>query len=254
MRSAPNRLASDGARTVSARDTVARLKASGPHLSIGILTADLLQLGAELALLERVGAAIVHTDVMDGVFCPQLTVGVPFVRAQRTALLKDVHLMVDEPLQKVAWFVDAGADIITVHPEASRHPHRILQSLESARNANDPERGILRGIALDPGTPLDVVEPLLPACEYVLVLAVNPGWGAQTFIASTAERLARVRDLIRASGREILLGVDGGVTRANLATVLGFGADIVVTGSAVFDGVSPETNAREMLALARPGR
>jgi len=238
---------------VSAQDTVAKLKASGPHLSIGILTADLLQLGAELAMLERIGALMVHTDVMDGVFCPQLTVGVPFVRAQRTPLIKDVHLMVHEPVDKVSWFVAAGADVITVHPDASRHPHRVLQSLASAQNANDPDRGILRGVALGLSTPLEVVRPLLPECELVLVLAINPGWSGQQFAASALERLAAVRELISASGREVLLGLDGGVTRWNLPSILAMQPDIVVSGSAVFDGVSPETNARQMLALSRHG-
>lgn len=236
---------------MTAQDTVAELKASGPHLSIGILTADLLNLGAELALLERVGATLVHTDVMDGVFCPQLTVGVPFVKAQRTPLLKDVHLMIDEPLDKVAWFVGAGADIITVHPDASRHPHRVLQTLADAVNVNDPRRGVLRGVALDPGTPVEVLEPLLADCEYVLLLAVNPGWGGQSFIASTEARIARVREIIRVAGRSILLGVDGGITRANLTRVASSGVDIVVTGSAVFDGTAPETNARLMLDAIR---
>ena len=236
---------------MSASDTVARLKASGPHLSIGLLSADLLHLGADLSMLEHVGATLVHTDVMDGVFCPQLTVGVPFVRAQRTSLLKDVHLMIDEPLEKVGWFVAAGADLITFHPEATRHPHRVLQSLRSAVNANDPDRGVLRGIALDPGTPLEVVSPLLDECEYVLVLAVNPGWGGQAFIAAAAERLVAVRELVATSGRAILVGIDGGVTKSNLASLIELRPDIVVTGSAVFDGVAAQANAEQMLALAR---
>jgi ribulose-phosphate 3-epimerase len=238
---------------VSATDTVARLKSSGPHLSIGLLSADLLQLGAELSMLERAGATLVHTDVMDGVFCPQLTVGVPFVRAQRTALLKDVHLMIDEPLDKVGWFVAAGADLITFHPEATRHPHRVLQALRAATNLNDPERGVVRGIAVDPGTPLEVVNPLLDECEYVLVLAVNPGWGGQGFIRAAAERLVAVRELVAKTGRDILVGIDGGVTKANLPSLLDLRPDIVVTGSAVFDGVQAEANAEQMLALTRRG-
>ncbi len=239
---------------MSAQDTVARLRRNRPHLSIGLLTADLLRLGDELAMLERVGATLVHTDVMDGVFCPQLTVGVPFVRAQQTPLLKDVHLMIDEPLDKVASFVAAGADIITIHPESTRHPHRVLQSLRGATNANDPDRGLLRGVAIDPGTPVDVVAPLLGECEYVLVLAVNPGFGGQAFLPATVERVRAVRELVERSGADVLVGIDGGVTHANLRSVLDARPDVVVTGSAVFDGRRPEENAREMLALACGGR
>lgn len=230
---------------------VAELRSSGPHLSIGILTADLLHLGDELRLLERAGARIVHTDVMDGVFCPQLTVGTPFVKAQRTSLLKDAHLMIEEPLDKVQAFVDAGADIITFQVEGARHPHRVLQALGSVTNANDPERGIMRGVALNPGTPVETIEPLLGDLEYVMLLAVNPGWSGQSFIASTERRVERARELIAASGRDILLGVDGGITKANVGRVAALGVDIIVTGSAVFDGRTPESNAREMLALAR---
>lgn len=230
---------------------VDELRATGPHLSIGIITADLLRMGDELGLLERAGARIVHTDVMDGVFCPQFTVGPPFLKAQKTALLKDAHLMIDEPVDKVAAFVDAGADIVTFHVEATRHPHRVLQVLGRATNANDPERGIVRGVALNPGTPLAALEPLLDELEYVLLLAVNPGWSGQAFIAGTEARIAAARYLIRASGRNVLLGVDGGITKANVEHVASLGVDVIVTGSAVFDGKAPEENARLMLGLAR---
>lgn len=233
---------------------VAALRASGPHLSIGILTADLLQLGAELALLDRVGARMVHTDVMDGVFCPQMTFGPPFIKALKSPLLKDAHLMIDEPVDKVQAFVDAGADMITFHVEATRHPHRVLQVLAKATNSNDPERGILRGVALNPGTPLEALEPLLGDLEYVLLLAVNPGWSGQSFIAATEGRLERAREMIAASGRDILLGVDGGITKAIVGHVASLGVDVIVTGSAVFDGRAAEANAREMLALAAGSR
>ena len=235
---------------MAASDLVDELRATGPHLSIGIITADLLHLGDQLALLERVGARIVHTDVMDGVFCPQITVGSPFVKAQKTALLKDAHLMIDEPTDKVGAFVDAGADIITFQVEGTRHPHRVLQVLGKATNANDPDRGIIRGVALNPGTPLAVIEPLLDELDYVLLLAVNPGWSGQGFITQTEARIGAARELIRASGRSVLLGVDGGITKANVEHVASLGVDVIVTGSAVFDGRTPEQNARLMLELA----
>jgi ribulose-phosphate 3-epimerase len=234
-------------------DLVARLRATGPHLSVGILTADLASLGAELALLERVGVEIVHTDVMDGVFCPMLTFGAPIVKAQRTTLLKDAHLMVEAPEDKVEAFVAAGADIVTFHPEGTRHPHRVLQVLGRCVNANDPDRGVIRGVSLNPGTPLEALEPLLDDVEFVQLLAVNPGWGGQSIIAATERRLARARELIAASGRAILLGVDGGVTRANVEHIAGLGVDIIVTGSAIFDGRSPAENAAAMLEATRRG-
>ncbi len=236
---------------MAASELVARLRRDGPHLSIGILTADLMLLGAELALLEHAGAEIVHTDVMDGVFCPGLTLGAPIVKAQRTTLLKDAHLMVMAPEDKVEAFVAAGADIIAIHPEGTRHPHRALQVLAKAVNANDPERGIIRGISINPGTPVEVITPLLDEVEFVQILAVNPGWGGQAFIASTETRLAHARELIAASGREILLGVDGGVTRANIAQIAGLGVDLIVTGSAVFDGKAAAENAAFMLDAVR---
>ena len=230
-------------------DTRASLLASSPQLSVGILTADLGHLADELARLEAARISIVHTDVMDGVFCPMLTVGAPFVAAQRTSLRKDVHLMIDEPLEKASMFVKAGADMITFQVESAANPHRVLQVLGDAQNANDPARGIIRGIAVSPGTPLEVLPPLLDELDYVMLLAINPGWGGQAFHPGTAARVARVRELVASAGREILVGIDGGVTKGNIAEVGALGADIVVTGSAVFDG-SPdvEANAARMRA------
>jgi ribulose-phosphate 3-epimerase len=137
--------------------------------------------------------------------------------------------------------------MITFHVEGARQPHRVLQVLASAVNANDPERGVIRGVAVNPSTPLEVLEPLLGDVDYVLILAVNPGWGGQGFIAATEPRLERARRLIDDSGREILLGVDGGVTRANIEHVAGLGADIIVSGSAIFDGRDAVANAAFML-------
>jgi ribulose-phosphate 3-epimerase len=217
------------------------------HLTIGINTADLANLGSEVRILEDAHAEVVHIDVMDGVFCPMTTVGPPFIKAIKTPLLKDAHLMIVDPLEKVGDYVAAGADIVTIQVESTRHPHRVLQVLAKAVNANDPERGIVRGVALNPGTPVAAIEPLLDELEYVLILAVNPGWGGQKFIESTARRLAEAAELIRRSGRPIMLGADGGVTRDNIVRVAGMGPNLIVTGSAVFDGKAPAENARFML-------
>jgi ribulose-phosphate 3-epimerase len=229
------------------------LRESSPGVSVGILTADLLSLGSELALLERSGVKVVHVDVMDGCFCPMMTVGPLLIKALKTPLLKDVHLMIDEPLNRVADYVAAGADIITIHPEACSHVHRVLQQMGTMKNANNPERGLVRGVGLNPGTPLDVVDPLLDELELILILAVNPGWGGQKFIPSTKRRVEKAKRMIADAGRKILLGVDGGITRENIAEVAALGVDLIVTGSAVFDGKAAEANARFMLEAVKKG-
>ncbi len=230
------------------------IRAAAPTISVGMLTADLLRLGEEIAVLEQAGVKLVHFDVMDGCFCPMTTIGPPIVKAVKTPLVKDVHLMIAEPLQKVGDYVKAGADIVTVHAEASAHPHRVLQELGAMENANDPGRGLLRGLALNPGTPLAAAEPLLDQIELLLVLAVNPGWGGQKFGAETPRRLEQARRLIEASGRDILVCVDGGITRDNVAEVTRLGPDLIVTGSAVFDGKAPADNARFMLEAVAAAR
>jgi ribulose-phosphate 3-epimerase len=232
--------------------TLDRLLSLRPAVSVGLLTADWLSLGSELALLEQAGIGIAHVDVMDGCFTPVMTVGPPFVKALGTALLKDVHLMIREPLATLSDYVAAGADIITIHQESCTHVHRVLQALGAMKHASDPGRGIVRGLALNPGTPLETIEPLLAEIDMLLLLAVNPGWGGQKFIASTFDRMAKVRAMIAASGRQIVLGVDGGVTRDNIAAIAAAGAELIVTGSAVFDGKAAAANAAFMLeAVAR---
>ena len=229
------------------------LRNSSPMISVGILTADLLSLGSELSLLERAGVKVVHVDVMDGCFCPMMTVGPPVIKAMSTSLLKDVHLMIDAPMNKVPDYVAAGADIITIHVEACPHVHRVLQQMRMVKNANDPSRGLVRGVALNPGTPLEVLEPLLDELELVLILAVNPGWSGQKFLPSTPARVEKAKRMITDSRHEILLGVDGGITRDNIGSVAAMGVDLIVTGSAVFDGKTPEANAKFMLEAVKDG-
>ena len=227
------------------------LKEWVPTLSVGALTADLMSLASELALLERTGARLLHLDVMDGCFCPMMTFGPLVIKAMKTSLIKDVHLMIENPVDKVADYVAAGADIVTVHAESSTHIHRVLQQIGGMTNANDSSRGVVRGIALNPGTPLEVLDPLLDEVELVLLLAVSPGWEGQSFNPSTKERVVKVRNKITEAGREILVAVDGGITQKNVAEVARTGAEIIVTGSAVFDGKAAEENTKYMLQAVR---
>jgi ribulose-phosphate 3-epimerase len=227
-----------------ANTTARQLLEAGPQISVGLLTADLLRLGDELAGLGRAGASVVHVDVMDGVFCPQFTVGPPIVKAIPESFVKDCHLMIEEPVDKVQSYVDAGAGIITFHVESTRHPHRVLQALSGS--------GVVRGIALNPGTPVQSIEPLIDDVDLILLLAINPGWSGQKFISGTARRVQAARALI--DGREVVLGVDGGVTKANIIDVAALGADLVVSGSAILDGVAPQDNLHYMADALRAGR
>lgn len=217
------------------------LIAGGPQLSVGLLTADLLHLGDELTVLEDAGIRLAHVDVMDGVFCPMGTFGPALIQALPERFIKDVHLMVDEPLDKVDAYVEAGADILTFHVEATRHPHRVLQSLAGA--------GPVRGVALNPGTPLCTLEPLLDDLELIQILAVNPGWSGQTFQPSTPRRLAQARRLI--GDREIVLAVDGGVTRENIAHVASLDVDLIVAGRGIYDGADAAANVAHMVETMR---
>ena len=212
------------------------LRRMGPSLSVGLMAANLMALGEDVGRLEGAGARLAHFDVMDGRYVPMLTAGPPFIKAVRTAMLKDVHLMVREPLASLGEYVAAGADIVTIHPDACAHPHRALQVLGSAKHRDRADRTVARGVALNPGSPVDVLDPLLDEVEMVLLVAINPGWGGQAFIPATLDRIDAVRRRIAASGRDVLLAVDGGVTRANVGQLAGRGVDLVVTGSAVFDG------------------
>ncbi len=223
------------------------LRQLSPTLSVGVLAADLMNLGSEVSLLEKTDVKLAHVDVMDGCFTPMMTVGSPFVKALKTRLLKDVHLMIQDPLEKLDEYVAAGADVITVHAESQTHIHRVFQKLGQMSNTNDPARGLVRGVALNPGTPLAVIKPLIDELELVMLLGINPGWGGQSLIPSTFARIEKVKGMIAEAERDILLCVDGGVTRDNLTDLATAGVDIVVTGSAVFDGKNPVENAEFML-------
>jgi ribulose-phosphate 3-epimerase len=200
------------------------------RIAPSILSADFAQLGDEVRAVTEAGADYIHVDVMDGHFVPNLTIGPGVVKAIRghSDLPFDVHLMISPVDPFVAAFAEAGADIITVHPEAGAHTHRTLQLIKSL--------GKKAGLALNPGTPVEAVDNLLGEVDLVLVMSVNPGFGGQAFIPSQLDKVRALRARIDASGRTIDLEVDGGVTAENAAEVVAAGADVLVAGTATFAG------------------
>jgi ribulose-phosphate 3-epimerase len=195
-----------------------------------ILAADFAKLGEEVRALEAAGADYIHIDVMDGHFVPNLTIGPQVVRALRphTTLPFDVHLMIAPVDPLLPAFADAGADILTVHPEAGPHTHRSLQLIKSL--------GKKAGISLNPATPAGAAEPLLDQVDLLLVMSVNPGFGGQSFIPGALAKLAALRDMIDASGRAIDLEVDGGLNFETAPEAVAAGADLLVAGTATFKG------------------
>jgi ribulose-phosphate 3-epimerase len=193
-----------------------------------ILSADFSRLGEEVQALEQAGADWAHVDVMDGRYVPNMTIGPLVVKALKksTKLPLDVHLMIVEPENYVAAFAEAGADIITVHAEACRHLHRVLQQIRSL--------GKRAGVSLNPSTPEDVLRYVLDMTDLVLVMSVNPGFGGQEFIPAVLPKIERLRRMIDASGNPIHLEVDGGIKPGTARKVIQAGADVLVAGSAVF--------------------
>jgi ribulose-phosphate 3-epimerase len=198
------------------------------RIAPSILSADFARLADEVSRVEASGADLLHVDVMDGHFVPNLTVGPPIVEALRkvTKLPLDVHLMITNADAYIGEFADAGADYLTVHVEACPHLHRTVQSIK--------ERGVKAGVTLNPATPLGSVEVILPDADLLLIMSVNPGFGGQSFIPSSLGKISQARAMIERTGSRALLEVDGGVKVENAAQIVAAGADILVSGSAIF--------------------
>ncbi|MEC8023887.1 MAG: ribulose-phosphate 3-epimerase [Myxococcota bacterium] len=205
-----------------------------PQIAPSILAADFSILADEVAAVERAGAHIIHVDVMDGHFVPNLTLGPPIVASlrPRTALPLDCHLMVENPDELIAPFIRAGADMISVHVETCPHLHRTIQQIRSI--ALDVGRKVLAGVVLNPGTPVSSLEWIIGDIDYVLVMSVNPGFGGQSFIPSSLEKIRQLRAMANARNQELIIQIDGGVKENNAALCREAGVDWFVAGSAIF--------------------
>lgn len=211
------------------------------EIAPSILSADFARLADEIRSVEAGGATVLHVDVMDGRFVPNITIGLPVVKSLRkaTSMTIDTHLMIVEPSRYASQFVDAGANMVSVHVEADPHLHRTLGSIRDA--------GGKAGIAVNPATPLSAIYDALPFADFVLMMSVNPGFGGQAFIPEVLQKVRRLRNEILDRGLKVRIEIDGGVDAGNINDVVESGAEIIVAGSAVFGKPDPTKAVRELL-------
>ncbi|HEX8775957.1 MAG TPA: ribulose-phosphate 3-epimerase [Pyrinomonadaceae bacterium] len=210
------------------------------EIAPSILSADFTRLGEDIAAVERGGATVLHVDIMDGHFVPNITVGLPVVKsiAGATQLVIDTHLMISEPGRWAEQFVEAGAQMVSVHVEADPHLNRTLSALR--------KKGARSGVAINPATPLVALEEALPFADFVLLMSVNPGFGGQRFIQTSLDKLRRLRRMIDERGLPTRIEIDGGVDKTNIGEIAAAGAEIIVSGSAVFGAPDPTEAVREL--------
>lgn len=210
------------------------------EIAPSILSADFSRLAQEIEAVERGGAGLLHVDVMDGHFVPNITIGLPVVKsiAGATRLPIDAHLMISEPGRYAEQFVAAGAKMVSVHVEADAHLHRTLMSIKAA--------GAQAGVAINPATPLGSLEEALKFADYILVMSVNPGFGGQRFISTALDKVRRLRRMIDERGLNVRIEIDGGIDLNNIAEVVAAGAEILVAGSAIFGAADPQEAVRLM--------
>ncbi len=209
-----------------------------------ILSADFTRLGEQIAAVENAGAGYIHVDVMDGHFVPNLTVGpfiVEWVR-RATSLPIDAHLMIENPDDFIGAFAKSGANMISVHPEATYHLHRTINYIRQA--------GCQAGVVLNPATPLTTIEEVIEEVDYVLLMSVNPGFGGQKFIPASLDKLRRLRTMIQTRGSQARIEIDGGIEVGNAAAVVSAGAEILVAGSAIFGDPDPANALQRLLGAA----
>lgn len=214
------------------------------QIAPSILSADFTRLGEQIAAVEHAGASYIHVDVMDGHFVPNLTVG-PFIvewvrRATRLPI--DVHLMIENPDAFIGAFAKAGAAMLSVHPEATYHLHRTIQSIRQA--------GCSPGVVLNPATPLQMIEEIVAEVDYVLLMSVNPGFGGQKFIESSLDKLSRLREMLYSRGSRARIEIDGGIGVGNVSQAVAAGAEILVAGAAIFGAPDPGAALRNLQQLA----
>jgi ribulose-phosphate 3-epimerase len=218
------------------------------RLAPSILSANFAELGREIAAAERGGADLIHVDVMDGHFVPNITIGPPVVRAiKRVATVPlDVHLMIEDPDRYLDAFVDAGAAMLSVHVEVLPHLHRTISAIK--------QRGVQAGVVLNPSTPVVAIEEVARDVDYVLVMSVNPGFGGQSFIPRSVEKVRAVRELLRSAGSTAPIEVDGGIDLHTVGLVVDAGAELLVAGQAIFGAGQPEQAAQALKRAALAAR